>query len=163
MGHPSVWDWVQQVINYYHLNGKSVLECGSRGDSVRTRCSWNGGSYVSLDMGMDWPPGHVDIIANANTLPFLSDCFDIVVSTEMLEHDSHPWRSINEMARVVRHGGWVILTARGFEYPLHEAPQDMFRFSADSMTVLVKDAGLTPEWVGADPGPSGVFALAKKE
>jgi SAM-dependent methyltransferase len=160
MAHASVFAWVQEMIGKLDPNDKAILECGSRGDSVRQ--FFGPGFYTSLDMGLNWPPGHVDIIANANTLPFRPDSFDVVVSTEMLEHDAHPWRSVTEMARVVRWGGWVILTARGFGYPRHMAPQDMYRFSTEAMSVLMGDASLEVIDLREDPEASGVFCLARK-
>ena len=45
-------------------------------------------------------------------LPFEDDAFDIVVSLEILEFTPSPLKTLDEMARVLRPGGWFIVTNR---------------------------------------------------
>jgi ubiquinone/menaquinone biosynthesis C-methylase UbiE len=40
------------------------------------------------------------------------DVFDIVVSLEILEFTPSPFKTLHEMARVLRPGGWLIVTNR---------------------------------------------------
>jgi ubiquinone/menaquinone biosynthesis C-methylase UbiE len=45
-------------------------------------------------------------------LPFPRDCFDLVASLEILEFTPHPEETLSEMARVLRSGGWMLVTNR---------------------------------------------------
>ena len=55
----------------------------------------------------------------AASLPFDSASFDLVASLEMLEFTPDPSRSLRELVRVLRPGGWLLLTNRiGWQAPL---------------------------------------------
>lgn len=45
-------------------------------------------------------------------LPFDNDAFDIVISLEILEFTPNPRKTLAELARVLRPGGWLIVTNR---------------------------------------------------
>jgi ubiquinone/menaquinone biosynthesis C-methylase UbiE len=45
-------------------------------------------------------------------LPFPSGAFDFVVSLEMLEFTPNPRRTVQELVRVLRPGGWLLITNR---------------------------------------------------
>ena len=45
-------------------------------------------------------------------LPFPSGTFDFVVSLEMLEFTPNPRRTVEELVRVLRPGGWLLITNR---------------------------------------------------
>ena len=70
----------------------------------------------------------VDVVSDAHALAFRDQSFDTVVSTEMLEHLTEPQRAADEMFRVLRPGGTLVLTTR-FLFPLHDAPHDYFRYT----------------------------------
>jgi ubiquinone/menaquinone biosynthesis C-methylase UbiE len=57
-----------------------------------------------------WPVRWVR--AFAVPLPFSDDCFDFVLSLEMLEFTPDPAETIRELVRVLRPRGWLILTNR---------------------------------------------------
>lgn len=141
----------------------AVLEVGSYDVNGSVRPLFAGPSYVGVDMRAG--PG-VDRVVNANSLPFPDATFDVVISTEMLEHDTRPWRSVAEMARVLRDGGTLILTARGYDergcYEIHDSPGDYWRFTVKGFAEMVADAGLTVLDARKDPTDPGVFLTARK-
>lgn len=52
-------------------------------------------------------------------LPFADDSFDLVASLEILEFTPSPSRTLAELVRVLRPGGWLLVTNRvGWEAPL---------------------------------------------
>jgi SAM-dependent methyltransferase len=79
----------------------------------------------------------VDIVGDAHSLPFLGSSFSIVVSTEMLEHVRNPQRVIDEIQRVLKPGGKLVLTTR-FLFPIHDAPGDFFRFTKYGLAHLFR-------------------------
>ena len=92
--------WVAEKRDEFNLIGPKILEVGSYdvNGSVRPLFS-RAGSYV----GVDFRPGPgVDLTMNAHCLKFPDRSFDLVISTEMLEHDDQFWVSLQEMGRVLK-------------------------------------------------------------
>lgn len=160
--HASVMWYVGKMIEYLDIKNDSVLEVGSYDVNGSVRGLF-AGEFVGSDMRAG--PG-VDVVAPAADLPFDDKRFDVVVSTEMLEHDTLPWLSIAEMVRVVRPGGVLILTARGYDergcFPVHDFPADHWRFSVGGMVAMLEHLGLQGVDARADPEAPGVFACAKR-
>lgn len=104
------------------LGGKSVLDlgCGMGGFAVAAELA--GADVTALDYnahycaitaargdqyGMEMPV----MRAAGEALPLPSQHFDIVTAWDVIEHVQHPARMLAEIARVLRPGGWVFLTA----------------------------------------------------
>jgi SAM-dependent methyltransferase len=85
--------------------------------------------------------GRPDAVYDGRTLPFPDASFDTVMSVQVLEHTPDPQRLIDEMARVLRRDGTLILNAP-FSFRLHEEPHDYFRYSPHGLRVLLAHAGL---------------------
>jgi 2-polyprenyl-3-methyl-5-hydroxy-6-metoxy-1,4-benzoquinol methylase len=98
------------------LHGKRVLDLGCGTGFFSRRARERGADVVSVDLG----PGllkqvmakaHVVPVAgNALALPFRDASFDVVVSSEMIEHTTDPMQAVREMARVLKPGGPLALT-----------------------------------------------------
>ena len=149
--HDSVMTWVRQQVD--GLTSASTLEVGSLDVNGSVR-SFFTGEYVGIDMRAG--PG-VDIVGTGDRLPFDDASFDVVVSTEMLEHDRSFWLSMAEMGRVLRHGGHLILTTRGNGFGEHNEPSDYFRFMPSSMFVLLELATCNAVVTELDPEVPGIF------
>jgi SAM-dependent methyltransferase len=66
-------------------------------------------------------PG-VEVVADAHALSFRGGSFDVVLATEVLEHLQEPQKAADEMLRVLRPGGTLLLTTR-FLFPARRAPR----------------------------------------
>jgi SAM-dependent methyltransferase len=95
--------------------------------------------YVGLDYLTD--RSRPDVVGSALAIPFAPRSFDTVVSTEVLEHVPEPHRALAEMQRVLRPGGFLVLTTPVY-WPRHEVPYDFFRYPYDGIVHLVRAAGL---------------------
>ena len=84
----------------------------------------------------------VDVVGDAHKLPFKNDEFDVVLCSEVLEHLHSPEIALLEMKRVLKSGGILILTTR-FIYPIHDAPNDYWRFTKYGLRYLLKDWEIT--------------------
>jgi SAM-dependent methyltransferase len=151
-------DFVADNVATYHLAACDVLEIGSRNINGSPRRFFTG-TYIGVDM-IDGT--EVDVVATSDKLPFEEESFDCVVCTEMLEHDPSPWLTLPEIARVLRPGGMVLLTARGIGYPLHGFPDDYWRFTESAFQHLFELAGLTVVETRLDPLKPGVLGVASK-
>ncbi len=80
---------------------------------------------ITVDIDKSRQP---DIIADAHSLPFKDGEFEIILCTEVLEHVKNPFKVEEELWRVLKPGGMLLLSTR-FIYPIHDAPSDFWRFT----------------------------------
>ncbi len=96
--------------------------------------------------------------------------FDVVTSWHVIEHVADPRRVLDEIRRVLRPDGWLVLAtpnlddrifraayrlARGHSPPLYEVGEreiHLFHFSDQTLRALVKAAGFEVTDVGFDRG-----------
>lgn len=99
--------------------------------------------YVALDYpttGRDLYRAHPHIFGDATKLPILDGTFDTVLLLEVLEHLRCPRQALEEVSRVLRPGGRMVLTMP-FLYPIHDAPHDYQRFTVHGLARELDAAG----------------------
>jgi SAM-dependent methyltransferase len=155
--HQSCYEWVGKIVAQYDLAARPTIEVGSCNVNGTVRDHFSG-AYLGVDVAEG---NSVDRIEDSEHLRDADTTWANVVSTEMLEHVKRPWLAVDEMARICAPGGHVIITARGYDHrgcwEVHAYPDDMYRFSDQSMRVLAEDAGLTVCELEADPEGPGWF------
>lgn len=83
-------------------------------------------SYTCLDIDEF---EDVDILADIQKMPQVSDkSFDSIICTQVLEHVRNPFKAIDELHRVLRPGGRLIITVP-FLNNYHMAPHDYWRYT----------------------------------
>lgn len=76
---------------------------------------------------------------NVLDLRFADQSFDFVRCDQVLEHvQGDPRQAVREQWRVLRPGGWLILTTCLMN-PIHGAPGDYWRFTPDGLRLLCAD------------------------
>lgn len=141
-------EWYRRVygFNYYNRDrwvekmaasvpsGAFVLDVGAGPGKYRelfAHCT-----YKTQDFGQE--PGTIgrytklDYECDITAIPVLDASFDVVLCTEVLEHIPEPFAAVSEMARILRPGGLLVLTAPLGSF-LHQEP---FHFYG----------GYTPQW-----------------
>lgn len=81
------------------------------------------------------------VIGPIESMPFADESFDSALCNAVLEHVENAERGIRELARVVRKGGYLVVTVP-FLQPYHPSPGDFRRYTADGLAQLGRDAGL---------------------
>lgn len=114
-----------------HACGGLTLEIGAE-DSACARWFPN---RVATNLR---PNAHVHALADAYQLPFGEGTFDVVVCAEVIEHMREPARALEEVRRVLKPGGKLLLTTP-FAFPIHYAPTDYYRFTRFGLTHLLRD------------------------
>jgi SAM-dependent methyltransferase len=148
-------DFVNNLVGRRDVENKDVLELGSYDVNGTVRPyleSLKPASYVGVDIMAG--PG-VDVVCDAADLlnHFRPATFDVVVTTEMLEHVRDWRRVIYNVKRVVKPGGLIVLTTRSRGFPLHDYPGDFWRYEPEDMRVIFADCELLKmERDEADPG-----------
>jgi len=105
-------------------------------------------TYFGMDYGLvDSSP---DFVGDALCLPVKNQSVDIVFAAQVIEHVPRPDVMVRECKRVLRPNGYFVLSGP-FYWPLHEEPNDFFRFSKYGFVQLLKDAGFS-EWQVREDG-----------
>lgn len=160
MCHESVIDWVSRRVDGLGLGAVGpVLEVGSFNVNGSVRSFFKVEGYVGCDITEG--PGVDVVLADPRKLPFENNSFEVVVSTEMLEHAEFPDDILAEMARVCRPGGSVLVTTRAPGFP-HHNPPDYRRYTAVELTDALERAGFTGVVVEDDPQAPGVFGIGRR-
>lgn len=167
--HESVMKWTAQVIKKHiaPLDGLIVLEVGSYNVNGSVRPLFDASAdYIGVDSregpGVDVMMNAHDLYNQGKAIGFSNNVIDVIVCTEMLEHDSDPFASMAEMGRVLKPQGHLIITARGNGFPLHEYPDDHWRFMPSSFKILFELAGCELIECKEDPQAPGVFGYGRK-
>lgn len=151
--HQNIINWVQQKVDTFELRNLKTLEIGSRYINGTIRDCFTG-PYV----GIDFIDGLlVDIVMDAHILEFPDASFDVVICTEMLEHDSAFWVTLSEVGRVLRPGGHFLMTTRGNGFMEHSWPYDYWRFMKNSGELIANLASCRLESCDDDPYAPGIF------
>lgn len=98
----------------------------------------------------------VDTICLASALPFESNSFDTILSTQVLEHVFEQQEMINESYRVLKSNGHIVLTVP-FTWELHEEPYDFFRVTKHGLKNMFEKAGYEITYIKANGGKWACF------
>lgn len=160
--HPSVMDFLWADIQKSDILGKEVLEVGSQDVNGSPREVLKN-FYPKRYIGVDFTAGKgVDIVLDVAKLAsyFGGESFDVVISTEMLEH-AQDWRTaVNQMKDVLKPGGLLVVTTRGPGFPYHGYPHDYWRYEVEHFLRIFADMQI--DRLIPDPQFPGVFLKAHK-
>ena len=118
--------------------GAAVLCVGAGGDIGRQLQSFAVEKRFAVT-AFDADPGRKpDIVGDICDHDFNGKRFDAVVISEVLEHVAAPDRCLAAIRAALKPGGRLILTVP-FCLPIHDRPQDYFRFTRHGLELLLRD------------------------
>ena len=144
------------------VRGKSVIEVGSLdvNGSLRSIAeAFDPSSYTGVDIQMG---RGVDLVCDACEVlnRFGAETFDVLISTELLEH-VRDWRKvISNFKQILKPNGVLLLTTRSRGFPFHDYPFDFWRYEISDLQSLFSDFII--EAIESDPLKPGVFMKARK-
>ncbi len=94
--------------------------------------------YISMDIDNNY--GSLDVVADALNLPFPEEVFDCVVAIEVMEHVRDPWLFVEEVRRVIKPGGQLVLTVP-FMFHIHGDPEDYWRPTESGLRFILRGFG----------------------
>ncbi len=128
-------------LNPDDILGARILEVGAR--------NWNGSLREIIQkwapseyIGADIVSGEgTDVVCSAEKLleAFGPDSFDIIISTELLEHILDWKIVVSNLKKLCKPGGLILITTRSFGYKYHPFPNDYWRFEIEDMRKIFSD------------------------
>lgn len=113
-----------------------ILDYGCGGSPYRSL--FRNSQYVRADFtpceGLDL------LLPEDSSIPEVDCSFDMVLSTQVLEHVPDPTHYVAECFRVLKPGGRLLLTTHGL-FEDHGCPYDFHRWTADGLRLLLERAG----------------------
>lgn len=125
--------------NAQYISGKTLdIGCGQKPYvSVFTSTE-----YIGLEI--DTPENHArkqaDFFYDGHNMPFENFSFDSIVCNEVLEHVFNPDDFLEESHRVLRGGGYMLISIP-FVWDEHEQPYDYARYSSFGIKYLLEKHG----------------------
>ncbi len=118
--------------------GSPIIEIGARPAagqeaSLDLRDLFPGVDYVGCDIQAG---PRVDRIEDVHALSFADASVGGVFALDTLEHVADPRRALNEIWRVLRPGGVVVMSSVMF-FPIHAHPWDYWRFTPEGFGLLL--------------------------
>lgn len=92
----------------------------------------------TLDISKDSNATYIADLCNNNQALISDNRFDIVVCTEVLEHTLNPFRAVDEIWRVLKPNG-IVLVSVPYNFRIHGPLPDCWRFTEHGLRALFKD------------------------
>lgn len=160
--HCTCLDFGKRTLSRSEINNKNVLEVGScdtNGSLRELVVKFGPSQYIGIDMregkGVDKICRAEDIIYE-----FGKEKFDVVISTEALEHIEDWKKVISNIKNICKPGGVILITVRSRGYKYHGYPYDFWRFELEDMANIFSDCIIKK--LERDIMSPGVFIKVKK-
>lgn len=114
-------------------NGATVLDVGAGECPYRkyfSHCKYQAHDFAQNKAHVAY--GNLNYISDITAIPVADESFDVIICTEVFEHVPYPIEALKEIARILKPGGRLLLTAP-LGCGLHQIPYHFY-------------SGYTPEW-----------------
>ncbi len=138
-----------KMIKKFIAEGSIIVDLGSGPERL-------GDDFLNVDV---YPFPEVDIVADAEYLPFKDNSISAIVSESMLEHVPNPRRVASEISRVLKSGGIAYISAP-FIHPYHASPDDFNRWTISGLKELFPDLEIVKSGVRSGPWSAFLMFLA---
>jgi len=137
---------IQDMLGAYNFRG-SLLDIGCGQKPYRNLFAhvseYKGIDFKDFSVNRDFEQSGPDFFFDENykttsTLSFDSASFDNTIAFQVLEHHPVPEKLVDEMIRVTRSGGYILLTAP-FLGGIHEEPHDYQRYTIYGLKKLFEN------------------------
>jgi SAM-dependent methyltransferase len=133
---PAILDFARAAAADFGIRPTRVLEIGSLDVNGSVRSVFPGVPWV----GIDRVAGRgVDVVMDGreSVHHYGHGAFDLVVCCEALEHDPRPWEVWRLFPRLLRPGGFLLVSTPTFGFGYHGYPKDYWRPSEDAYREVI--------------------------
>ena len=118
----------------YDREGLLVLDVAPQ-DHAGAAPDFPKATIETLDIDPDSGATHIADLCRDNSEVIPSERFDLIVCTEVLEHTLKPFRAVDELNRVLKPGG-ILLVSVPFNFRIHGPLPDCWRFTEHGLRSL---------------------------
>lgn len=137
-----IYERVKDFVTRFSIKGK-ILDLGA-GNVLRYKSLFKeADQYLTQDHKEAANHKH-DFVCDASKVPASDASFDNIICTQVLEHVPDPFAIMAEIARLLKPGGFLILSVPQAN-EIHEAPYDFFRYTKYGIAELAAKSGLKIE------------------
>lgn len=162
--HPSLLDFsyldcyyraklLRQAAANLPAEARILLDAGGKGKPYAGLFEDRVARHFVMDIE---PSESVDLVADARAMPLAGQSVDVVLCTQVLEHIPEPVRVLDEIRRVLRPGGTLILSVPAI-FPQHGSPGDYWRYMPQGLAWLLRDYKTVK--IRSESGTVGSFFL----
>lgn len=136
MARGHINDFIIKVSKDLARHSGKLLEIGPQERSL-VRESFTNFEIDTFDIVDTYGPTHVGDITKQN-ISIADDTYDCVFGMEVLEHTIDPFGAVKEMRRILKDGGYLIVSAP-LNWRIHGPIPDCWRFTEHGFKVLLRD------------------------
>ena len=144
---------IQEMIDK-HAKGK-ILDLGCGNKPYKSFFNGKYEEYIGCDI-VQSSVGCVDVISPATKIPLESQTFDLVFTTQVIEHVGDFNSMLDEAYRLLKNDGHIIISGPMY-WPIHEAPYDFYRFTKYGFQYVLERAGFKEIEIIPNGGKWAVF------
>lgn len=157
----AIVNYVKWAIERFHFE-EPILDTCAGWEPNYYQPLFPGRRYLKQDM-QDFDPPCIDILCDITDMkPIPDESIGLVLNLESLEHIAHPQKAIDEIHRVLKPDGLLILTTV-MHFKIHHAPKDYWRFTPEGIELLLNQFKILDCTLEGDPKrPKGIWVTARK-
>jgi SAM-dependent methyltransferase len=153
--------YVKEMVSRYKFE-EPILDCGAGWEPNLYQPLFPGMNYIKQD-AQDYNPPCIDVVCDiCQMTPIADDSIGLVLLLESLEHIEQPQKALDEIFRVLKPGGLLILTTV-MAMGIHRCPKDYWRFCPDGIETLLRRFDILDFALEGEPSfPLGIWVTGQK-
>jgi len=153
--------YVKEMVSRYPFE-EPILDCGAGWEPNLYQPLFPNMKYIKQD-AQDYDPPCIDVICDiCRMTPIGNESIGLVLLLESLEHIEQPQKALEEIFRILKPGGLLILTTV-MAMGIHRCPKDYWRFCPDGMESLMRRFKILDFTLEGEPSfPLGIWVTAQK-
>jgi SAM-dependent methyltransferase len=136
MARDHITQFIQRTANRLAHESGTLLEVGPQDRSEVRQCFTNF-TIETFDIVDTYKPTHVGDITKCNDF-IPGETYDCIVCMDVIEHTLNPFAAVQEMRRILKDGGFLIISAP-CNFRIHGPIPDCWRFTEHGFKVLLRD------------------------
>lgn len=133
----NVADFLRRQAHELDSPAKKVLDIAPQ-DHAGAKQDFLKAQVLTADLNTDSGADYILDITKNNAHLLADAVFDVVVCTEVLEHTLDPFSAVQEMHRLLKPGGLLLLTTP-FNFRIHGPLPDCWRFTEHGLRALLRN------------------------
>jgi SAM-dependent methyltransferase len=158
---PAVFDYLKWAVKRFPFE-EPILDTCAGWEPSYYQSLFPEKRYVKQDF-QDFDPPCIDIVCDiCDMKPIRDESFGLVLNLESLEHISNPQKAIDEIHRILRPNGLLILTTV-MHFKIHRFPKDYWRFTPHGLELLLSQFKILDCTLEeSEEFPVGIWVTAQK-